>query len=319
STTNLSICPSDLPYSWNGLTFTAAGSQTKTGLVNSQGCDSTATLNLTVKTNTASTQNISVCPSDLPYTWNGLSFTAAGAQTKTGLVNSQGCDSTATLNLTVKTNTASTQNISVCPSDLPYSWNGLNFTAAGAQTYHTTNSQGCDSLATLNLKLKTQPIIAVADTFRVWSGSQVILDAQITNAQEIKWLPGTYLNLDTIEKPTATPQNSIAYSIKATSSEGCISLAKTYIKLYKELVIVNAFSPNNDGINDVWDLSVLSDFSNIKVQVFTRGGNVVFQSLGYNKPWNGTNNGQPLPVGTYYYIIDVPGYKKMSGSVTILK
>jgi gliding motility-associated-like protein len=89
--------------------------------------------------------------------------------------------------------------------------------------------------------------------------------------------------------------------------------------LYEDLPIVNAFSPNNDGVNDVWDLSILSSFSNIKVQVFDRGGNMVFQSLGYNKPWNGTKNGQPLPVGTYYYIIDVPGYKKMSGSITILK
>jgi uncharacterized membrane protein len=48
STTNLNICPSALPYSWNGLTFTTASSQTKTGFVNSQGCDSSATLNLTI-------------------------------------------------------------------------------------------------------------------------------------------------------------------------------------------------------------------------------------------------------------------------------
>ncbi|MFY7885098.1 MAG: hypothetical protein ACOVOV_09675, partial [Dolichospermum sp.] len=156
STTNLSICPSQLPYSWNGLTFTAAGSKTKTGLINSQGCDSSATLNLTVKTNTSSNSSLSICPSALPYSWNGLTYTAAGSQTKTGLINSQGCDSSATLNLTVKTNTSSTNDLSICPSQLPYSWNGLTFTAAGSQTKAgLTNSQGCDSSATLNLTVKT--------------------------------------------------------------------------------------------------------------------------------------------------------------------
>ncbi len=158
STTNLSICPSALPYSWNGLTFTAAGTQTKTGLTNVAGCDSSATLNLSVKSNSSSTTNLSICPSALPYSWNGLTFTAAGTQTKTGLTNAAGCDSSATLNLTVKSNSSSTTNLSICPSALPYSWNGLTFTAAGTQTKTgLTNAAGCDSSATLNLTVNTKP------------------------------------------------------------------------------------------------------------------------------------------------------------------
>ncbi|MFY7884601.1 MAG: Ig-like domain-containing protein, partial [Dolichospermum sp.] len=102
STTNVTICPSQLPYLWNGINRTIAGTYTFT-TTNSQGCDSLATLNLTVKANSTSTNNISICPSQLPYSWNGLNFTGAGTQTKTGLINSQGCDSSATLNLTVKT------------------------------------------------------------------------------------------------------------------------------------------------------------------------------------------------------------------------
>ncbi|MFN5025174.1 MAG: hypothetical protein ACK5HJ_05440, partial [Bacteroidota bacterium] len=59
-------------------------------------------MNLTIKSTSSSTTNVSICPSDLPYVWNGLTFTAAGTQTKTGLTNAVGCDSSATLNLTVK-------------------------------------------------------------------------------------------------------------------------------------------------------------------------------------------------------------------------
>ena len=147
-----------MPYSWNGLTFTAAGTQTKTGLTNVAGCDSSATLNLSVKSNSSSTTNLSICPSALPYSWNGLTFTAAGTQTKTGLTNAAGCDSSATLNLTVKSNSSSTTNLSICPSALPYSWNGLTFTAAGTQTKTgLTNAAGCDSSATLNLTVNTKP------------------------------------------------------------------------------------------------------------------------------------------------------------------
>jgi gliding motility-associated-like protein len=150
------ICPNQLPYSWNGLTFTGAGSQTKTGLTNSAGCDSSATLMLTLKTITISKDSQSICPSQLPYSWNGLIFTTAGTQTKTGLVNSQGCDSTATLVLTLKTVTVSKYSQSICPSQLPYSWNGLIFTTASTKTKTgLINSASCDSSATLVLTVKT--------------------------------------------------------------------------------------------------------------------------------------------------------------------
>ena len=55
------------------------------------------------------------------------------------------------------TPTTSTTNISICPTALPYSWNGLTFNAAGSQTKHLTNAAGCDSAATLNLSITAQP------------------------------------------------------------------------------------------------------------------------------------------------------------------
>ncbi len=153
SITNTTICSSALPYSWNGLTFNAAGSQTK-HLTNSVGCDSAATLNLTVNSPSLSTTNVSICSSSLPYHWNGLTLNASGTST-VHLTNSVGCDSAATLNLTVTTSTSSTTNTTVCPIDLPYSWNGLTFNAAGSQTAHLTNADGCDSAATLNLSVSS--------------------------------------------------------------------------------------------------------------------------------------------------------------------
>ena len=158
STSNLSICSSQLPYSWNGLTFDSASTKTKNGLINSVGCDSSATLVLSIKSNSSSTNNLSICPSLLPFTWNGLTFDSAGTKTKSGLVNSIGCDSSATLNLTLKPVSSSTNNLSICPSQLPFVWNGLTFDSAGTKTKSgLVNSIGCDSTATLNLSLFASP------------------------------------------------------------------------------------------------------------------------------------------------------------------
>jgi alpha-tubulin suppressor-like RCC1 family protein len=239
STTNLSICPSALPYSWNGLTFTVAGSQTKTGLVNSQGCDSSATLNLTVKTNTSLATNLSICPSALPYIWNGLTFTAAGSQTKTGLVNSQGCDSSATLNLTVKLNTLSTNNLSICPSALPYSWNGLTFTATGSQTKTgLTNSQGCDSNATLNLTVKALTYDTINRT--ICSG-QIYLGYTAT---------GTYT--DTLVNSQGCDSVRTLNLTVTSGVTPTISIATTSVNVCKGYVVVYNAAISNEGINPLY-------------------------------------------------------------------
>jgi hypothetical protein len=159
STNNLSICPSQLPFTWNGLTFDSAGTKTKSSLVNSVGCDSSATLTLSLKSTSASTTNLSICPSQLPFTWNGLTFDSAGTKTKSGLVNAVGCDSSATLTLSLKPTSTSTTNLSICPSQLPFTWNGLTFDSAGTKTKSgLVNAVGCDSSATLTLSLKPTSI-----------------------------------------------------------------------------------------------------------------------------------------------------------------
>jgi len=162
STNNLSICPSQLPFIWNGLTFDSAGTKTKSGLVNSVGCDSSATLTLSLKPTSTSTTNLSICPSQLPFIWNGLTFDSAGTKTKTGLLNSVGCDSSATLTLSVKPSSVSTTNLSICPSQLPYTWNGIRFDSAGTKTKTgLVNSVGCDSSATLILNVNPNPVVGV--------------------------------------------------------------------------------------------------------------------------------------------------------------
>ena len=137
-------------------------------MTNTAGCDSTATLNLTIKQPTTSSTPISNCVS---YTWNNVTYTASGTYTKSGLTNAAGCDSTAYLVLTIKQPTTSSTPISNCVS---YTWNNVTYTASGTYIKSgLTNAAGCDSTATLNLTIK-QPTTSTTTISNcgsyIWNG-----------------------------------------------------------------------------------------------------------------------------------------------------
>jgi gliding motility-associated-like protein len=93
------------------------------------------------------------------------------------------------------------------------------------------------------------------------------------------------------------------------------------IKVLKLPEVPNTFTPNGDGINDVWNIKNLSNYPNPSIQVFNRYGDKVFSSFSADEiTWDGRFRGTDLPIGTYYYIVK-PGSGRgtISGSVTILK
>lgn len=107
---------------------------------------------------------------------------------------------------------------------------------------------------------------------------------------------------------------------KFTLKKEALYLTKRVTKGRKAITVVNVFSPNGDNINDTWIVKGLNEYLNCRVEIYNRYGQMIFQSFGYQRPWDGTFKGKPMPVGTYYYIINLtPGDKPLSGSVTILR
>src|SRR4029079_5965270 len=138
-----------LPYNWNGQTITQAGTYTAT-LVAASGCDSIATLNMTISPAVTSTTYLAICAAQLPYSWNNQTYTQAGTYQVT-LTSSTGCDSVATLNLAVTNDVTSTTDLALCSTQLPYNWNGQMITQAGTYTATLVAASGCDSITTLNV------------------------------------------------------------------------------------------------------------------------------------------------------------------------
>jgi gliding motility-associated-like protein len=81
-----------------------------------------------------------------------------------------------------------------------------------------------------------------------------------------------------------------------------------------------AFTPNSDGANDFWTIGDMSLYPNVEVTIMGRWGQMIFNSIGYEEPWDGTYQGKELPMGSYFFIIDLKeGSEPLTGSVTIMR
>ncbi len=158
--------------------------------------------------NLSATENVSVCPAQLPYSWNGNSYSSAGNYTVT-LSTAGGCDSVVTLNLSVLPNLSATENVSVCPAQLPYSWNGSSYTSAGTYTLTLSTVSGCDSVVTLNLSVLPQ--ISVNQSVSICEGSSYTL------------ANGVVVNVAGV------------YPVTLSSATGCDSVITTTISLIPTL------------------------------------------------------------------------------------
>lgn len=126
-------------------------------------------------------------------------------------------------------------------------------------------------------------------------------------------MPGTITS-------TFTIPNAIMNSRKVTLNPIPTYLTKRVGFEKIKRFIPNVFSPNGDGINDDWQVKFLAQYPDCRVEIFNRSGVKLFESRGYNRPWDGTFNGKPVPVATYYYLINLNNDEPpISGYVAVLR
>ncbi len=137
------------------------------------------------------------------------------------------------------------------------------------------------------------------------------------------------LNENPIAFPTAfenqTNPQSIFIRKENPETDSCYQLLQFPLKIENcPPFIPDGFSPNNDGVNDVFEISGLYDiFENFNLKIYTRYGNLIYEGNNNIPPWDGTstqgltNTGKNLPTGTYYYILNLndPSYQLIKGWV----
>jgi len=141
------------------------------------------------------------------------------------------------------------------------------------------------------------------------------------------WTPdnGT-LSDPNINDPIATPSVTTTYTVYGMSQYGCLNSALITITVDSTMTggIPTAFTPNNDGLNDIFR-PVGSKFQRlVEFRVYNRWGQQVFYSNNVEHGWDGTFNGVPQDMGDYYYqiIVAQPGSTEniaYKGSVTLIR
>jgi gliding motility-associated-like protein len=186
----------------------------------------------------------------------------------------------------------------------------------------TKGSEPCSAAESVTtLVIRSPPAIANESTTYILENTSAHLYAVEKNEKTTyQWSPAQYLDKDTAASPLCTPKESIQYKLFVRDAFGCTSFGEVWVKVLRQPLIPNVFTPNSDGVNDRWVIKNLADYDDCTMDVFNRYGQVVYRSTGYNREWDGTSNGKPLPAGTYYYIIDQKkGLKPLSGFVDIVR
>jgi gliding motility-associated-like protein len=187
--------------------------------------------------------------------------------------------------------------------------------------YSFTADNGCKSEGQETIRVHPTPLLDAGPDRYLLEGGYGFLQAKASGDKlSYLWTPATYLDNAFGLTPKINAIADIRYKITATSADGCVAADSVDVKILKALVVPNAFTPNGDGINDTWLIEYLESYPGATVQVYNRYGQLVFNSNGYPKAWNGTVNGNPLPIGTYYWIINPKnGRSQINGSVTIIR
>jgi gliding motility-associated-like protein len=349
-------------YTWiDGNTYTSSNNSATWTLPSVSGCDSIVTLDLTITNSSTGTDTQSECDS---FIWiDGNTYTSSNNSATWVLTNIDGCDSLVTLDLTINASptlidfsnggiycegevvNGLVAEVSGVPDfTLDYTLNGNPLSissssssidvgsSAGEYTLNALTDNYCTTTLNQSQTIVINPIpdIPSLGEDAVYCSNAVPEAIQATgSAGSYNWYVDAALTELIITADEYTPDMIIgSYTYYVTASEnGCEGLPAEVSITFEDcqIIIPTAFTPDDDQVNDFWELGNIDDiYPNNVVSVYNRWGNKVYESDqgAYNqRPWNGTFNEEALPVASYYFIIEFNDNSSQNkvGIVSIVK
>jgi gliding motility-associated-like protein len=202
---------------------------------------------------------------------------------------------------------------------------GKTRTNIGAGTYQVIildmNNCHADSTVTLtepdSIKIGFEVVQAFCPDSPDGQITTTVTGGVITSDYLYKWDPGnmTTQNLTNILEGH--------YVLTVTDANGCTAQNSVDMEPQNEtcLIIPNAISPNDDNINDIWNIGMIYLYPDVEIRVYNSWGQMVWKSAkGYPDKWDGKSNGSKLPIDSYHYVIDLHnGSKPIVGTITIVR
>jgi gliding motility-associated-like protein len=203
-----------------------------------------------------------------------------------------------------------------------------NITSGGTYYIKAMVNAGCYFTKPVNIIIKPGPDFTISDPPVVTAPATVDIRAAANGTQNYAY---SFWQDDKGTKPLADPSSipkTGVYYIKALDTAGCFILkpvtVTVIIPYHPVIKYPNAFSPNKDGVNDGFRISVVGNITWRTFKIYDRWGRMVFETQDPLEYWYGEANGKPLPVGTYYWIMELVNnnnndFYRKTGTITLLR
>ena len=218
-----------------------------------------------------------------------------------------------------------TQLIVVNSGFKSYHWNNgktnneYEASEPGVVWVEVVDQNNCINRDSVIVKVNPLPKVNLGDDQELCGDDLILLDAG-EDGVYYRWSTGGTSQTITVGEGKQT------YTVEVLDKNGC----KQYDTLnvlacipYEEFkkALPTAFTPNDDGVNDKFYIHNIEKYPNAEIEIFDRWGRRIFKSdIGYTQPWDGTFDGQKLPMDSYYYVIDLKeGLEPIAGSISIVK
>jgi gliding motility-associated-like protein len=202
-------------------------------------------------------------------------------------------------------NTVSTQNIS------------LNFQNSGNYLVklQATNLFGCTDTTSKNLFVPSIPAITIVDNPVIPVSTGVTLPVQYgPEVVSYNWTPARNLSCTDCPTPYANPKFTTTYTVKVANEYGCTNkedITVTVVCNGLNYFVPNTFSPNGDGVNDIFAPRGVGLTRVNSMRIFNRWGEMVYERMNFlandrtpTGGWDGTFKGKPASADVYVYIIE---------------
>jgi gliding motility-associated-like protein len=191
-------------------------------------------------------------------------------------------------------------------------------------TVYVSNDCFTDS-AKVEFIVQALPYVNAGPDTTIWRNTPAYLHGT-TSQNNYFWNPSTWLENATSLNTTASPLQTTWYQLFAIDPLGCMNVDSVLITVisHTELDIPSGFSPNGDGMNDVFHIVRYLNISHLdEFSVYNRWGEQVFTTDNINTGWDGTYHGKPCALGVYVWTVVAETYDGQQfiqkGNVTLLR
>lgn len=219
------------------------------------------------------------------------------------------CDNDSTVISGIATNVSGTVNYQWSPSSTVH--NAFDSTTvafpAGSQTYTltVTDNYGCNYSVRDDVKVIVRPPVPAFAGNDSTAILGVPYQLNATGGSQFSWIPSSMLNNPFISNPLATLSIDTRFIVTVTDIAGCVGIDTVFVKAYNgpTYYMPNAFSPNGDGLNEIFRAVPVGIVSTDYFRIFNRYGELIFETNQWLKGWDGTYMGRKQPFGIYVWII----------------